>query len=380
MKEGRYRRIAFMVLLSVSILISSSPKADQLQDAKNKLNNVQNSINQNKAAQNQIAEQKKDLANELQNLDMKLNDTTKQLNDAQNKLNDIIAKLNKTQQDLDEAKKVEEKQQNTLKERVRAMYIGGGETGYLDVLLSSKSFADFITRLDVIKKLVGFDVNLLNSYQKQRQIVENKAKQLALVKKDAENYKNQVALRKRDIEVAMVSRQGIMRDLERQQKLYEEQEQALLNQSKQLEGIIASLQAKSSVVYSGGKLGWPVPSSSIITSPFGTRYHPILHEYKTHTGIDISASYGAAVVAAGDGKVIFAGYYGGYGNAVIIDHGGGISTLYGHNSELLVSVGDTVKRGQQIAKAGSTGLSTGPHCHFEVRKNGVPVNPMDWLK
>lgn len=380
MKEGRYRKIAFAVLLSASFLITSFPKADQLQDAKNKLNNIQSAINQNKNKQNQIASQKQDIAKEIQELDMKLIDTTKQLNDAQVKLNDAIAKLNKAKQDLDAAQKAENKQRDVLKERVRAMYISGGETGYLDVLLSSKSFADFVTRLDMIKKLVGFDVNLLDSYQKQRKIVEDRAKQLALAKQDAENYKNQVEARKRDIQVALASREGFMRDLERQQSLYEEQEKSLLEQSKQLESIIANLQAKSNTVYSGGKLGWPVPSSSTITSPFGTRYHPILHEYITHTGIDISASYGAAIVAAADGKVIYAGYYGGYGNAVIIDHGGGISTLYGHNSQLLVSVGETVKRGQQIAKAGSTGLSTGPHCHFEVRKNGVPVNPMDWLK
>jgi murein DD-endopeptidase MepM/ murein hydrolase activator NlpD len=379
LKEGRCRKIVFVFLISISLLTTSFPKADQLQDAKNKLNNIQSAISQNKNKQNQIASQKEDIQKEIQDLDMKLNDTTKQLNDAQAKLNDAIAKLNKAQQELDAAKKEEAKQKDILKERVRAMYISGGETGYLDVLLSSKSFADFATRLDMIKKLVGFDVNLLNSYQEQRKIVEDKTKQLALAKQDAENYKNQVEARKRDIQVALSSREGFMRDLERQQALYEEQEKALLEQSKQLESTIAKLQS-SNTVYSGGKLGWPVPSSSTITSPFGTRYHPILHEYITHTGIDIAASYGAAIVAAADGKVIYAGYYGGYGNAVIIDHGGGITTLYGHNSELLVTVGESVKRGQQIAKAGSTGLSTGPHCHFEVRKNGVPVNPMDWLK
>jgi murein DD-endopeptidase MepM/ murein hydrolase activator NlpD len=259
------------------------------------------------------------------------------------------------------------------------MYISG-ELGYLEVLLGAKDFGDFITRLDVVKRIVDYDSNLFESYKQQRKLVEQKEKELAQMQIEAQNYKNQIISRQRELQLAMASREGLMRDLERQQKLYEQQEDELLKQSKQLEKVIQQLQAKSKIKYSGGKLLWPVPSSSVITSPFGTRYHPILKQYRTHTGIDIAAQTGASILAAADGQVIFAGYYGGYGYAVIIDHGDGISTLYGHNSALLVKEGDTVKRGQVIAKAGSTGLSTGPHLHFEVRKNGVPVNPMDWLK
>lgn len=379
MKKDRGKKILFLAFFALSSLLMTYPKAGELQDAQNKLNKIQQSINENKKKQAQISSQKKDIAGQIKELDAKLNAISTELTNAQNKLTDISAKLNKTQVELDAAKKTELKQRNILKERVRAMYISG-ETGYLDVILSSQDFADFISRLDLIKRIVNYDINLFNSYHNQRKIVEQKEQELAQMKKDVENYKNQVALRQRDLQVAVASRQGMMRDLERQQKIYEEQENELLQQSNQLQSVIRELQSKSTLKYSGGKLAWPVPSSSTITSPFGTRFHPILKKYITHTGIDIAADYGAAIVAAADGKVIFAGYYGGYGYAVIIDHGDGISTLYGHNSELLVKTGDTVKRGQQIAKAGSTGLSTGPHCHFEVRKNGVPVNPIDWLK
>jgi murein DD-endopeptidase MepM/ murein hydrolase activator NlpD len=378
--RGRFKKLIFLILFSVSILIASCPKADQLQDAQNKLNSVQQSIEELRKKQAEISNQKEDITAQLKDLDSKLNTTTQELNNAQNKLNDIVTKLKKIQQELDEAKKTEEKQQNSLKDRIRAMYISGGETGYLDVILSSQNFADFISRIDLVKRIIGFDINLLNSYQKQRQIVQSKEEELSLMKKDAENYKNQIALRQKDLQVALVSRQGIMRDLESQQRVYEQQENALLQQSSQLEGVIASFQSKSNLKYSGGKLGWPVPSSSTITSPFGMRYHPIFNEYKMHTGIDIAASEGAAIVAAADGRVIFTGYYGGYGYTVIIDHGDGISTLYAHNSQILVNEGDFVKRGQQISKAGSTGWATGPHLHFEVRKNGVPTNPVDWLR
>ena len=125
---------------------------------------------------------------------------------------------------------------------------------------------------------------------------------------------------------------------------------------------------------------WPVPGYHKVTSPYGNRYHPVLKKNKFHSGVDLRAPMGTPIVAANDGKVLSAGYNSGYGNRIYIDHGGGIVTVYAHNSKLLVKAGDKVKRGQTIAKAGSTGRSTGPHLHFEVRKNGKTTNPMNWIK
>ncbi|MFV9568221.1 murein hydrolase activator EnvC family protein [Thermoanaerobacter mathranii] len=379
MRGYRLKWLFFGAMFFFTILFTSYPKADQLQDAKNKLNQIQKTITETKKKKEKVINQKNDIAAQIADLDKKLNVTQQELANVQKRLADITEKLNKTREELEVAKQKENTQLKTMKERIRAMYISG-ELGYLEVLLGAKDFGDFITRLDVVKCIVDYDSNLFESYKQQRKLVEQKEKELAQMQIEAQNYKNQIISRQRELQLAMASREGLMRDLERQQKLYEQQEDELLKQSKQLEKVIQQLQAKSKIKYSGGKLLWPVPSSSVITSPFGTRYHPILKQYRTHTGIDIAAQTGASILAAADGQVIFAGYYGGYGYAVIIDHGDGISTLYGHNSALLVKEGDTVKRGQVIAKAGSTGLSTGPHLHFEVRKNGVPVNPMDWLK
>ena len=136
----------------------------------------------------------------------------------------------------------------------------------------------------------------------------------------------------------------------------------------------------TSTEYVGGVFTWPCPSSHYITSYFGYRMHPVLNVWKYHSGMDIAASTGASIIAAGPGKVILAQTYGGYGNCVIIDHGGGVVSLYGHASKLLVSEGQTVTKGQEIAKVGSTGISTGPHLHFEVRENGVVVEPLDYLQ
>lgn len=379
MRRYRWKWLIFVVIFLFTVLFTSYPKADQLQDAKNKLNQIQKSITETKKKKEEIINQKNDIAAQIADLDKKLNATQQELANAQKQLSDITAKLNKTRKELEAAKQKENTQLQTMKERIRAIYISG-EWGYLDVLLGAQNFGDFITRLDIVKRIVDFDSSLFESYKQQRELIEQKEKELAQMQREAQNYKNQIVSRQRELQVAMASREGLMRDLERQQKLYEQQEDELLQQSKQLETVIQQLQAKSSIKYGGGKLLWPVPSSNVITSPFGMRLHPVLGVYRMHTGIDIAANTGASIVAAADGQVIFSGYYGGYGYTVIIDHGDGISTLYAHNSALLVKEGDTVKRGQVIAKAGSTGLSTGPHLNFEVRKNGVPVNPMDWLK
>jgi murein DD-endopeptidase MepM/ murein hydrolase activator NlpD len=130
----------------------------------------------------------------------------------------------------------------------------------------------------------------------------------------------------------------------------------------------------------GGALGWPVPGYSKITSQFGNRMHPTLHVPKMHTGLDISCPTGTPIVASNGGTIIMAGWNNSYGNVVMIDHGGKIVTLYAHNSSLLVSEGDVVAQGQTIAYAGSTGNSTGPHCHFEVRVNGEYQNPEQWVR
>ncbi len=136
----------------------------------------------------------------------------------------------------------------------------------------------------------------------------------------------------------------------------------------------------SNVKYANGKLVWPVPGYYSISSPFGYRIHPVYKTKKLHTGIDIPAPYGTIGVAAGDGTVIYAGWISGYGNSVIIDHGGGISTLYAHNSSILVSKGKSVKKGEPVVKLGSTGLVTGVNLHFEVRINGTPVDPEPYVR
>ena len=151
----------------------------------------------------------------------------------------------------------------------------------------------------------------------------------------------------------------------------------MVEEANALTAEILKLQGKGA--YVGGDLAWPAPASTRITSPFGYRTHPILKIKKLHTGIDIGVSSGNNVVSANAGKVIKAAWNNSYGYMVMVDHGGGIVTLYAHNSKLLVKTGDVVTRGQKIALSGSTGMSTGPHLHFEVRVNGEYKDPMNYL-
>lgn len=253
-------------------------------------------------------------------------------------------------------------------------------TTYLDILVSSKNMDEFISGIFLISELIRSDSNLLEDVTAQLEEIE-------LIKKRLDRDRESVALK--------ISQQTTSNNLLQNTKTLREKYLANLNEEeKEIQYKIdefyeqfdyidsqilqfAKLDIGSS--YIGGELAWPVPGYTTITSTYGMRTHPITGVYKLHTGVDISAPTGADFVAVNSGVVVTSGYNGAYGNMVIIDHGGGILSLYAHGSELLVEVGDTVSRDQPILKVGSTGYSTGPHAHFEIRLNGVCVDPMPYI-
>ncbi|MDD4172545.1 MAG: peptidoglycan DD-metalloendopeptidase family protein, partial [Syntrophomonas sp.] len=212
-------------------------------------------------------------------------------------------------------------------------------------------------------------------------------------KKDLDNKKADLDVQKRELLAAKAAREDkqqllatqlndkkvVLGSVQQEKQKYAQAIREMEQASAQAEAMILRLQGKSGASIGTGSYTWPTPGYTNITSAYGMRYHPILKKNKLHTGIDIGAPSGARIVAADGGSVIFSGWLGAYGNAIIIDHGAGISTLYGHQSSRLVSVGAKVSKGQTIGKVGSTGWSTGPHLHFEVRKNGTPVNPRGYI-
>lgn len=270
-------------------------------------------------------------------------------------------------------------QKDLVEKRLLAMY-EMNKTSYLDVLLNSNSISEFISNYYLISEIAKADDRLLKNFSNLKANLEAITKTLAEKKQqlDANEdnmekteimLENMVAIKNTKLEQLSKS------EIELHEKISEYQEQ-ILEVEKEIKLLaIASVGSE----YIGGIMAWPVPGYTRITSPFGMRTHPITGVYKLHTGVDIGAPMGSTFIAANDGIVIKAEYNGAYGNMVIIDHGGGVTTLYAHGSEILVEVGQSVLRGDPVLLVGSTGYSTGPHAHFEVRTNGVYQNPLDYI-
>ena len=271
-------------------------------------------------------------------------------------------------------------QKELLQKRI-AYWYEAGSTRYLDVLLNSKSILDFIDNYYLIGEVVEYDNNLLKSIEKQKKQIENIKEALSINKENLKVIKAEQKKVAVSLENAKVVRSSYINSLTNDE--IETRKRIELYQSEldlvDLEILMTALENTDTTRYVGGTFAWPAPGYYTITSPYSMRLHPIIKVYRLHTGMDIGAPMGSYAIAANDGIVTKATYSYSYGNMVMIDHGGGVSTLYAHGSEILVSVGGTVKRGDPILKVGSTGWSTGPHLHFEIIINGNTIDPYPFV-
>ncbi|MCW5941417.1 MAG: peptidoglycan DD-metalloendopeptidase family protein [Fimbriimonadaceae bacterium] len=314
----------------------------------------------------------RDVDERLDRLENELGNTTRRLEESRREqaslADDLVAARDRLQNLRDQ-----------VRLHMKAIYMRG-EGQAVSAVLGVNSVGELASRRYVYERVASHDREIFTEYRALTQRIESD-------KKRADGLVVRIAGLKRDQE----RQQGDLSDTKRQKQTYlaqlsnkaEELERALAileEESRSIAGQIARYyaSAKGSVPRAfSGRLGKPV--SGRMTSGFGNRFHPILKRNRMHTGVDFGAGTGTPIMAAGDGTVIFAAYGRGYGNYIVIDHGGRISTLYGHCSRLLVGSGQEVRRGQRIGLVGSTGLSTGPHLHFEVRVNGSPVNPLSYL-
>ena len=366
--------------------------ASDIKKGQDKLNSANDGI---KSAQEKIKESKeeqKSTKEELEELDKQLEEANSKLESTKAELAATNQSLDKAKEELSKAEEAMEEQNIALNERIRVMY-KNGNIGYLEVLLESQSFSDLVSRLDVVRTIMEYDFELLNSLEEKKNEIESKKEEIEKEQQRIVTLKNQLESKASQVENLHVSRQNHISKLDSEIAAFEKEMKDLERDAAEAKRIIQAAEAKAAAAaakegggsgdpgpYTGGVLQWPVPGRSRISSPYGMRIHPISGVRRMHTGIDIPAPTGTPFVAPADGEVTYAGYLGGYGNTVIVNLGGGLSILGAHNSSLSVSVGQSVKKGQTIALIGSTGNSTGPHSHFEVRKNGNHTNPMPYLR
>jgi len=292
---------------------------------------------------------------------------------------------------LEAAQKREDDQYETMKIRVKFMYERGDDS-VITMLLSSESFVDFLNRAEFINKVSAYDRAMLNQYISAKN-------ETAVIKADLEEEQRQLNEAKAGLENEQEAMEELIAskneeidayesDIEDKEKAVKEYEAMIAEQNqiiKDLEAVILAekkrlLEAnKKTIVYDGGKFKWPAPEYTRISDEYGNRIHPTLKVQQFHNGLDMAAPSGSPILAAYDGEVVAADYSATMGNYIMIDHGDGLYTIYMHASALLVSKGQMVARGEQIAKVGSTGRSTGPHLHFSVRKDGSYVSPWNYL-
>lgn len=334
-------------------------------------------INQKEAEKDTVVQQRNALDQQISGVleDIEAVEETIQQKDDEIELkNDKIGELQDT---IDQNK-------DKLKTRMRIMY-EYGSVSYLELILEAKGLSDLFTRIGAVRDIVSHDQELINTYVNTRKEIEDARAVIEKEKGEQEQVKDILSDKKSELKGLQEEKNDIIAALN-------DDIAALEKQEKQAEKDYDSLQAElnaelaksakaSNVTYSGnGKFLWPAAAGGRVSSQFNpARKHPILGYVRPHNGTDIAVPMGSNVLAGEAGKVVTAGWNNSYGYYITINHGGGYVTLYAHNSKLLVKAGDTVTRGQVIAKAGSTGNSTGPHIHFEVRVNGTPVNAMNYV-
>ena len=283
-------------------------------------------------------------------------------------------------------------------DRVRINY-EDSFTSYLEIVLSSDSFSDLLYRVDIIASLLDYDKRVLAALDRSKKELSQMEADYSVLQYNAQQTLDKLSADMPVLEQKRLDNEQLILQLEADFVTLKEKRDATAEEKQRIEQQIKNKEAQVAAAeaeidrkikeaeererlanYVGGALAWPCDLKyNVITSYFVRRVNPIYGYYENHNGIDIPLPYGSAVTAANAGTVIVSEYHYSYGYYIVIDHGGGISTLYGHNSKLLVSVGDQVTKGQQIAKAGSTGYSTGSHIHFCVRENGVHVDPLGYV-
>ena len=395
------RRITALVLIlvlaaGISIQASSAStekvtedaaSTKSLQEAQDEKAQLEKALKEAQSTIEDLRDSKGDIESKVTELNQQLIDISARITDLENQLTAKSEDIQETKDELAGAKEREAQQYADMKVRIQFMY-ENGQTSYLEALLSSRNISEFLNSADYIAQIQSYDRQKLTEYQDTVESIVNLEAQLEQEYTDLEALKSTVEsnkatvaamMRQKESELADIS--GDIEDAQSDADYYAAEIQA----QEELIAAIKRAEAEKAAAgveehpYTGGAFRWPCPSSTRVTSDYGTRVSPMSGASSNQKGIDIGASAGADIIAAADGTVTAASYSSAAGNYVMIDHGGGLYTVYMHASSLLVSPGQTVSAGDVIAKVGSTGISTGSHLHFGVSLNGSYVSPWSYL-
>ena len=401
MKFTMIRRITalgLILVLAAGIPIQASSAATEkatedaastksLQEAQDEKAQLEKALKEAQSTIEDLKDSKGDIESKVTELNQQLIDISARITDLENQLTAKSEDIQETKDELAGAKEREAQQYADMKVRIQFMY-ENRQNSYLEALLSSRNISEFLNSADYIAQIQNYDRQKLTEYQDTVESIVNLEAQLEQEYTDLEALKSTVEsnkatvaamMRQKESELADIS--GDIEDAQSDADYYAAEIQA----QEELIAAIKRAEAEKAAAgveehpYTGGAFRWPCPSSTRVTSDYGTRVSPMSGASSNHKGIDIGASSGADIIAAADGTVTAASYSSAAGNYVMIDHGGGLYTVYMHASSLLVSPGQTVSAGDVIAKVGSTGISTGSHLHFGVSLNGSYVSPWSYL-
>lgn len=372
---------------STEKMTEDAASTKSLQEAQDEKAQLEKALKEAQSTIEDLRDSKGDIESKVTELNQQLIDISARITDLENQLTAKSEDIQETKDELAGAKEREAQQYADMKVRIQFMY-ENGQTSYLEALLSSRNISEFLNSADYIAQIQSYDRQKLTEYQDTVESIVNLETQLEQEYTDLEALKSTVEsnkatvaamMRQKESELADIS--GDIEDAQSDADYYAAEIQA----QEELIAAIKRAEAEKAAAgveehpYTGGAFRWPCPSSTRVTSDYGTRVSPMSGASSNHKGIDIGASAGADIIAAADGTVTAASYSSAAGNYVMIDHGGGLYTVYMHASSLLVSPGQTVSAGDVIAKVGSTGISTGSHLHFGVSLNGSYVSPWSYL-
>lgn len=369
--------ITFIAIISLLLAYTSNCIAASISELNEQKEQAQNE-------KDQVTEQRQNAESELDTINAQISSIEAEIFSLQNQLDELNSSITQKEQEIEEKQAELDHKEDLLKTRMVAMYKGGGTT-YLDVLLGSSNYIEMYTKYNAIQTIAEKDTELINEVSQQKADIENQKQELENNKAQVESVKSETDAKNAELKAAKVAKQSTISQLSAEeqalQQKIEEFEEAIEQAQKEIADATQGASGYEGA-FTGGRFEWPLSYSyNRITSIFGNRTAPTAGASTNHGAIDIGVSY-VPVYAPANGKVILAQWVSGYGNYIMIDHGSGYYTAFGHLSQFTVSVGTVVSTGQQIAVSGNTGVSTGPHLHYEVyvggRSKGYRVDPLQW--